>query len=271
MNDARGPRALTAIVVGILVGLTWKWAFFRVADTVYVQVPIEHDFFPDSMRSAIVARAAYLTSVIGFLVVLVMSHSRPAWHFRRTFVCGVATFASAVLLVHQASYNDVTFLMAVWCGALGTWYSSRLHIDPPSVLQAKACRLSRVIVSLMFLGGLVGKWTPEYWSGQVLYEIYFVDRDFWFFNWVRDRYDAEGLRSIAIGYSRLVIVVESFGALTWLVGEITSAKVAAWSAIAILVSIGLTTNFLLFSVLAPLIGVATIGVLSPPQSHREGC
>ena len=266
MNDARRSGALTCTFIGILLGLVWKWWFFRFADTVYVQIPIEHDFFPDAMRNPFVLRAAYLTSVIGFVVSLLIVNVRPAWHFRRTFACGVATLASVVLLVHQGSYNDVTFLMVAWCGAFATWYSSRLRWDGASDLSAKALRLSRVIISLMFLGGLIGKCTSEYWSGQVLHEIYFLDRDFWFFNWIRARYDADGLRSIATGYSRLVIVVESFGALNWLVGEFIGPRLATWSAIAILLSIGLTSNFLLFSVLTPLLGLAVIGLLPHPKS-----
>ncbi|TWT91354.1 hypothetical protein [Neorhodopirellula pilleata] len=267
MNDARRSGPLTCTLIGILLGLVWKWSFFRFADTVYIQIPIEHDFFPSPMRDAIVLRIAYLASAAGFLVALLFAHVRPTWDLFRTLACAIGTFASAVMLVHQGSYNDVTFLMVVWCGAFATWYSSRLRHDDSNHLQDKALRLSRIILSVMFLGGLVGKCTPEYWSGQVLYEIYFVDRDFWFFNWMRIRYDGEALRSIATVYSRLVIVVEIFGALNWFVGEFIGSRFAAWSAIAILLSIGVTSNFLLFSVLAPLIGLATIGVQNRPTAR----
>ena len=57
------------------------------------------------------------------------------------------------------------------------------------LLIRRAAFLSRLIISLILLGGAAGKWTPEYWSGEVLFDIYFVDRDFWFFNYLRDNYE----------------------------------------------------------------------------------
>ena len=69
--------------------------------------------------------------------------------------------------------------------------------------------LSRIIISMILLGGAVGKWTSEYWSGEVLYQIYFAERDFWVFNLLRDNFDADTLREIATWYSRNVIIVET--------------------------------------------------------------
>ena len=67
-----------------------------------------------------------------------------------------------------------------WCSLYGLWLVA--SIDRPwKELLPQAQAFAVLIVSLMFLGGAVGKYTPAYWSGEVLYQIYFVDRPFWFF------------------------------------------------------------------------------------------
>ena len=116
--------------------------------------------------------------------------------------------------------------------------------------------LSRLIISMILLGGAVGKWTAEYWSGEVFWDIYFRDRDFWVFNLLRQQYDPETLREIATWYSRKVIVVETMAGFgLWLL----PAKWAASIAMVVLMSIALLSNFYLFSVLLSLVGLAAAG------------
>lgn len=257
--------ALQCSLIGILVGLIWKWSFFQFADIVYTQIPIAHDFFPEVLRDATVARYAYSICVGGFSIAIILVTTQPDRHRVRTVACSIATLACGLLLLHQASYNDVTFLMVVWCGAIATWYSHRMSVDEPDELLRKAANLSRIVLSLMFLGGLVGKCTTEYWSGQVLYEIYFIDRDFWFFNWLRDRYQGDDLRAIATIYSRLVIVTEAIGSLAWGAGWLLSSRAVAILMMFPLIGIGVMSNYQLFSVLAPLIGMIGVGLLVPKQ------
>ena len=70
---------------------------------------------------------------------------------------------------------------------------------------------------MILLGGAVGKWTAEYWSGEVFYDIYFRDRDFWVFNLIRENFEAETTREIATWYSRNIIVIETVAGLgLWL-------------------------------------------------------
>ena len=131
-----------------------------------------------------------------------------------------------------------------------------MGVDEPSFSLRRGAFLARAIGSMILFAGAVGKWTPEYWSGEVFYDIYFVDRDFWTFNWLRERYDEETLRWLAKWYSRKVIAIETLGGVgMWLLPP----KWAAALGIVVFTSIALLSNFLLFSVLWCLIGLSAVG------------
>ena len=253
-------NALCLVLTGMLLGLLWKLRFFLFADSTYFAIPIHHDFFPAWLRSAMTLRLAYVISVIATTFAIY-----GVWHCTRfnTLLCLIALGAISVLLCHQGSYNDATFTAVWWCGVFASWLSWRSHRDAPGHLVEKAASLSRAIVSLVFLGGAVGKWTQEYWSGLVFYEIYFTERDFWFFNWVREQFVGDSLRVFATYYSRAVIVTESLGALVWFAGFWFTSRPIAVVAAGLFFMIGLMSNFWLYSVLAPMIGLALVGWFDP--------
>jgi lipoprotein signal peptidase len=116
---------------------------------------------------------------------------------------------------------------------------------------------------MIFLGGAVGKLTPEYWSGEVFFQIYFVDRDFWVFNLLRSRFEPETLREIATYYSRMVIGTEMAVAGFWLLPR----KVAAVLTLIVLLCLTLFSNFNLFSVTFCLIGLCLF-VLHEPKDRQ---
>lgn len=270
MNSVRVP--MICVAAGMLAGLLWKWPFFQFADQTYHDILIRHDFFPARLQAAATLRWAYLATIASLLVAVAIPVSRfsSSVYWSRLVASMACWLGSTVLLVHQGSYNDMTFVTAWWCAAFLVWYSSRMGIDEPAAFISKAAILSRVMVSLVFLGGAVGKWTDEYWSGQVLYEIYFDQRDFWFFTWLRDHLDAEGLRAFATGYSRLVIVTESLGGFLWAYGYFMKSKTISILAILTFLAIGVLSNFFLFSVLAPMIGLALVGCFSrDTRADRE--
>ncbi len=239
------------VLTGMLLGLLWKLAFFRVADQVYTAIPIHDGFFPEWLQQSVTLRVAFVTAATSIVVTWLASQSV----MRRSamLICGVA---STVMLLHQGSYNDMTFTTIWWCNVWALWYVWRMDVDSPDDLRRKAAFLSRLMISVVLIGGAVGKWTGEYWSGQVFYEIYFRDRDFWIFNWLRSWLDPEALRWTAMVYSRQVILIETIGGLTlWLL----PARWAALAGVVIFSSIAMLSNFLLFSVLGPLIGLAIAG------------
>ncbi len=248
-----GPvvAAYLLVQVGVFVGLVWKWWYFYLADQVYHRWPLSDPFFPTWLQSPDSIRWAYLTAIAAIVLGVC-----GVWNVVRITCAAVQVVALAFMLVHQASYNDMTFATSLWASIWVFWFTTRMDRDDTSGLMRRAAFLSRAIASMILLGGAVGKWTPEYWSGEVFYDIYFLERDYWVFNYLREQYDPETLRGIATWYSRKVIAVETvFGFTLWLF----PAKVAAASGVAIFFSIALLSNHLLYSVLASMIGLSAVG------------
>ncbi len=247
-------RALVAhrvVQAGMLLALVWKWWFFVLASRVYVEIPLVDDFFPSVLQSIWTVRIAYLGTV-GAIGLNLMTGSN-----QRQRVYGLLTFlGSSVLCLHQTSYNDMTFVTAWWTSLWALWYVHHIDDADRDAMLRRAAFLSRLIISVILLGGAAGKWTGEYWSGEVFYDIYFRDRDFWLFNILRANFDDQTLHVLAMWYSRKVIIIETVAGLgLWLLPP----KWAAATAVILLTSIALLSNFLLFSVLLSLIGLAAVG------------
>lgn len=253
-------RAIVAhrlVQVGLFFALVWKWSFFVAASDVYAAIPLEDDFFPQWLRSVGTVRIAFLGSLAA--IVLNLFNIRPL-----QYICSALTvLGMSVMCLHQASYNDMTFVTGWWTAVWTMWFVCHLDDDDQTLMLTRAAFLSRLIVSVMLLGGAAGKWTAEYWSGDVLYDIYFRERDFWLFNWLRASFADESLREIAMWYSRQVVVTETVAGLgLWLL----PARWAAGIGVVLLTSIALLSNFLLFSVLLSLIGLAAVGFFVPKRA-----
>ena len=258
-GDRKDTLALLKVVLaGILISLTLKIYAFVVFDRLNEAVPIVDDFFPVFFRTQLVARVAYLLACSGCLISLFSQQQK---HLVAATVLMLLNLA--VLTIHQSAYNDVTFMCCIWAAMWCVWIATRVN-EPFASLFPRAVFLSHVILSLIFLGGAVGKITEGYWSGQVLYDIYFVKRDFWLYNMLRASLSAEQLREAATWHSRMVIVSEFVCCFLWLM----PARLASVLAIVILCSIALTNNFLLFSVVTCLIALAIVG-LHQPKSEED--
>jgi hypothetical protein len=248
---------LKVVFVGILVSLTLKVLAFILFDRAHALLPVVDTFFPAFFRCQTVARCAYLLSCSGCLLGI---FARQQKHL--VIAALVVMVNSAVLAIHQSGYNDVTFMCCCWAALWCVWVATRLN-EPFATLFPRAVWLSHVILSLIFLGGAVGKVTAGYWSGQVLYDIYFQHRDFWFYNLVRASLSAEQLPAAAMWHSRMVIITEFVCGFLWLM----PAKVASAIAVVVLCGIALTNNFLLFSVVTCLISLAIVGLHQPKSAE----
>ena len=219
MNEPPPPPPINRVVVahrivqaGLFLTLTWKWSYFVGASRVYGTIVLDDPFFPAWLQSAWTVRIAFVAAVAACSLNLVTASRNLqracAW---------ISLISATVLCMHQASYNDMTFVTAWWTSVWALWYVHRLDDEDQDLLLSRAAFLSRSIISMILLGGAIGKWTPEYWSGEVLYDIYFIDRDFWLFNALRATFEQDTLREIAKWYSRHVIATETIaGAFLWL-------------------------------------------------------
>jgi len=239
-----------------LAALLWKVHFFIDAAWLYYHMPLQQRFFPEVLQSPLTFASGYLLAMVGLAWMLITRGSR-----LRRGLSWLTLIALAVLCLHQGSYNDATFTTAWWVTLWSTWFAGRIGREGESLLR-RSSWLSQGIIAMILLGGAVGKWTAEYWSGEVFYEIYFIDRDFWLFNWLRSSCEPTKLRDIATWYSRGVIITESVcGATLWILPR----RVAAAVALTVLAGIAICSSFYLFSVVLSLMGLAFTGLLVPDK------
>lgn len=249
-SDNETLSLLKMVHVGILVSLLWKVNYFWRALGVNAEFTLVDPFFPTFFRLQSSLVVAYVVALAGSGLTVFL---------RSKFVLLIFGFANlcalSILCLHQNSYNDVTFLTCAWTSLWCLWLTSRLG-ESFTTLYPRAAWLSHMILSMIFLGGAVGKLTPGYWSGEVLHKIYFEGRDFWTYNLMRESMSEDALRNAATWHSRMVVISELVCGFLWLMPR----KIASAVAIVVLCGIALTNNLLLFSVVTCLIALSLVGL-----------
>ncbi len=262
-NHVRWVLMDRIVTTGLLVGLLAKLHPLFIGFRIYRELPLHDSFFPSWLQESDVYLVAYLLAIGLSAATLVIRSLKALLVFRLMTVCSLY-----VLCIHQGSYNDVTFFTGFWTGVWQLWFSIQLVQNRWEGLETKAITVAHLIISMIFLGGAVGKFTEGYWNGDVLYNIYYVDRNYWPFQLMRDWYSESQLREIAVWHSRFTIFMESLCACLWLM----PARTASWIAFVALFSIAAFSNPYLFSVVGPLMGLAVLGILiHPNENHRESC
>lgn len=243
-------------MAGVLISVLTKIQSFFIGFRIYRMFPLRDDFFPLVLQNAWVYLVVYL-AVLGLATVSLIIHSRAVSLAIRVGLL-VCLF---VLCIHQQTYNDVTFVTCFWTVAWSTWFVWETGRRPEQELLGMATTFSQLVLSLIFLGGAVGKMTPGYWNGEVMHGIYFESRNYWCFNWIRENISAEAIPELAKWYSRLIILMEWTCSFLWLMPP----RFASILAFLTLFGIAFFSNFLLFSVVGCLLGLALVGLFVPSQ------
>jgi len=249
-EGAEKMRVYRVVVASLLASMLWKFRAIPLFYSIYVGVPLHDSFFPELLRSPTVLAVLFILPIVAGAAVMFISDRK--FILMQALITVMTMFG---LSIHQATYNDVTFMTcfwtAMWCG----WFALRMN-DPAEILFAKGGRLVLLIFSMIFLGGAVGKLTPGYWSGEVFYHIYFTERDYWVFNLLRANFEPESLRAIAMVYSRMVIGTELACAFLWLLPTRWGCAIG----ISMFFMIAVLSNTYLFSVMCCLIGLGIAGL-----------
>ena len=250
--DGLPERSIVAarIVVALwLVGWTSKCVLFlEYFFKTLVSHPMVNDFFPVFFRSALVAQVAYLLPLLALCVFVTR---------RRALFCGAAvvmTLSSALLLLHQDSANDATFETSFWVGAWLVWFSfSMRRCDAEFFLHARS--LALCVVAIQFCGGFVGKLTSEYWSGQVLADMFMEQKQGLAASWVRAHFDEATIRIWFQWISKCLIVGE--GALA--LAPLLPYRLVCYTGIPFMLSFALFKSWMIYSVLSCLVGLLIAG------------
>ena len=250
--DALPERVVVAarIVVTLwLVGWTSKcFVLLEYFFKTLVSHPMVNDFFPAFFRSALVAQVAYLLPLLALCVFVTR---------RRAWFCGAAvvmTVSSALLLLHQDSANDATFETSFWVGAWLVWFTlSMRRSDAEFFLHARS--LALCVIAIQFCGGFVGKLTSEYWSGQVLADMFMQQTQGLAASWVRAHFDESTIRIWFQWISKFFIIGEGMLALA----PLLPYRVVCWTGISFMLSFALFKTWMIYSVLSCLIGLLIAG------------
>ena len=242
------------VVVGLLLSLLWRVNYFYIAAKAYIDLPIQDTFFPAPLQWASVSIAAYGLAIAS-LGLNLFTRNR----YQLKIQALVTWLSLTILCLHQHSFNDMIFHATWWTSLWGVWMAWQLAQPTSERLIDRAAFLSHVILSVVFLGAGIGKATAGYWSGEVMFEIFFADRNYWFFNLFRDHFDEPALRTIACWYSRMVMSTEIACGAIWLLPK----KLASFSVIPVLCGIALFSSTYLFSVVSCLLALALVGLHEP--------
>jgi hypothetical protein len=204
-----------------------------------------HTLLPDWLCSPVVGGVAYFMPVLCFLA---LRAHRAVW----LRLAGLTHAAcSLVMLWHVQSYNDATHLTAFYVGLWLAWWAGRVErTDAASYWHGIALAIG--IISLCWLGGGIGKLTPEYWAGEPFYHLYFMDKAQFPFSWMRAHLSQETIHLYAQWFSRTVVVAELVLAtcILWSPRWAITASILALSGMVVI------SQLQLFSVLGSLMGLA---------------
>lgn len=239
MTPRAHAAAVRALLWGLLLAYLVKLHYFILGARIYHLRPLEDPFFPSLLQQLPLAIAAYLAPVL-LTPRALLSRSSPLQRLALlTFV-----LSSLVLLIHQQSYNDATFVTTLWTSAIGLWFARRPPVDP--LAAPRLARLTLGFIGMLFIGGLSGKLTPGYLDGEVIHGIYFVDRQHLTFDLARRWLSADQLRDAARLYSRMILGAEALLASL----PLWPARTGLWVGLLGLLGLMLLNNILLASVIA---------------------
>ncbi len=211
--------------------------------------PVVIDFFPSFFRSPISAQFFYIYP----LFVLPLFFRPQLFYFR--FASFVMTASSAVLLLHQDTHNDATFLTSFWVAVWLSWFVHRMTADDP-MFDVHARSLSLCVVAVIFLGGFTGKLTPEYWNGEVFASIFLQQHYGLVGEWIRAHMSAEAIRFHFQWIAKMIILGEAF----LVFAPFLPYRLVCVLGIPFMLGIALYTTWMIFSVLFCLIGLLIAGL-----------
>ena len=174
------------------------------------------------------------------------------------------TLSSALLLLHQDSANDATFETSFWVGAWLVWFTWSMRRSDADFL-AHARSLALCVVAIQFCGGFVGKLTSEYWSGQVLADMFMQQTQGLAASWVRAHFDEATIRIWFQWISKCLIVGE--GALA--LAPLLPYRLVCYTGIPFMLSFALFKTWMIYSVLSCLVGLLIAGWLLIAQEVAD--
>jgi hypothetical protein len=246
-------RVFRIVVSAWLVGWFWKAGYF--APYLFAEIwtyPLAYDGLPGVLVHPAPVSIVWLAPSLA-LVALAMPR---VWAMRATAWLFTACALGACM--HLETFWDATYVTSFWSALWLVWFTANAsRTDAAFRLHARV--LAQCVIGLVFLGGAVGKLTGAYVVGDAVYQLYFLQKSNWPYPWLRETLSPEALHSLAVWFSRGVIVVE----LALAASPLVPSRIAATGGIVLMLAIVAVSTLYLMSVMACLLGLcAAVLVLS---------
>ena len=222
------------------------------------EVPVYHKLFPVFFTDPRVSAFFYLLPT---LIVIALVFPRR----RNLLLAGmIMSISSMVMMLHINSYNDATFVTSFWVGLWVLWLS--LQSKPvDAVLPEQACFLARLVLGLIFFAGFIGKLTPQFMSGEVFHNIFWVDNTIWPHKRLIENYSQLQLMSWSRYAAGMIVVTEGILALAPLIRSRWFYIISPM----VMLGFTITNTWAILSVLSCLIGMMWSCLLFIESPERE--
>jgi hypothetical protein len=166
------------------------------------------------------------------------------------------------MMLHINTYNDVGFITSFWVGLWLVWFAFNMDTKKNN-FELHAIQLALSIVTLIFLGGAIGKCSREWWDGDVLLAIMQANFIHWPFNWLKQSLSTEDMLLLSKSLSRALIFTEALIAtcLLW-----PKNKALLYTPILILGIVAFRT-WIILSVLSCLVSMLWACLKLSPAKH----
>lgn len=208
------------------------------------QTPVALDFFPVFFQNPLVSAIAFSIPILLFFYKCLFK--RPSY----IAISSTMIICSLILSFHLNSYNDATFVVSFWTALWMLWLSIQEKSSDPFSPQMSQ-NIAKAIFGLIFFGGAVGKITPEFFSGETMFQIFFTTRDYFFFPWMKSHFDLPSQLIFAQVFAWILFASEIILALALLFSTRSLLIIASTAFIGII----LFCNFQILSVLSCLWGL----------------
>ena len=236
-------RAARLVIFGLVSAWVIKAGYLVKLFVGNVGHDVAHPLFPAFFENGWVSLVAYLLPMLA-----AVSFCFPLTQARVISVASLFAACALTLLLHANGHNDATYCTVLWVSLWLLWLGTQWHA-PVTQTTRIAIVLGHAIVGMIFLGGFVGKLTPEYWSGETLYHIFFVQRETVLFSAVRARFEAGDMEQLARGLARGAVVAEGVLACALLIPP----RLLCWIGVPLLLGMMAVCSYLLYSVLGGLL------------------
>lgn len=210
---------------------------------------LQNSFFPAYLNESTIPTIFYYLTLLGLMIAILLPSKRVS---RVSFL--LLFLFSTFCLAHQLLFYIQGAVVLFWVSLYLLIISQYLNRDLTGDEAYKVLKLGQLVCSMIFLGGVIGKITPTWWSGD-LFIHYGMPRNRYFLKLTKLLGFSRA--TISLYYSRLAIFSEAILATLFFIRLKYSFMITFIS----LISMLFLSDPNIFNAIGPLIGLSLAGFI----------